>query len=362
MLDRSQVLTLIKIRNQGDSIFSALPRELAHYLFLSGYHDLSYDKDTDIAILLKHIVFGSYDAAEDMLEENPWLLLQYSHIKAPSGAIIPKTTPLQCAFKAGDYHMAVMICLFFNRLKNGHVLYAEEYAKCKKHFEDMTVLKEFLELAYIPNDDMKGTILPDPKKYDITQQEDLKDLFKILESIKNSSPKEVTAALNFTIEHCNPLNQALELFRRRSSPTALFPMHSKYRKLIAAIFIYIVYFDELKRENIDKCDLFWRQVVGYLQRGLFAVELQALEGSAKTAIENMDAPARPIVQSIKHDSRKGLGYEYALRFDCPTGSKHFHEGHSTFFYQLKEFIIMKNLKLISLDPGHVMNVSPKMNK
>jgi hypothetical protein len=72
---------------------------------------------------------------------------------------------------------------------------------------------------------------------------------------------------------------ALAAFRDHFAPRAIKGgMHFNYANLSEAFKVYVNEFDNLKAtsaDNFNKCDLFWRQVIGFIQRGMPACDRQA---------------------------------------------------------------------------------------
>ena len=117
MLNREQTELMFKMRNQGDSIFSVLPKEVTQYIYLAGH--ASYDVNSSIAKLLHHIAYGEYAAAKAMLDGNPGLLLEVSNVVDPAGNTILAVRPYECALGAGDDDMAAMIKGYFAKIEEG---------------------------------------------------------------------------------------------------------------------------------------------------------------------------------------------------------------------------------------------------
>jgi hypothetical protein len=247
MLDRSEIMTLIMMRNREDNIFNILPRELTSYIYKTS-HD-SYDKDSDIAILLHHIAYGEKKAAEKMLKKNPGLLLDVSNVCDPAGNYILAIRPYECALAAGDGDMKRMISGYFSNIPEGEQEMEKQYAKYSKHIDNMLSRK------------------PDY------------DLEELMRFILKSSDKDVKAALDCDMEYKSELSNALSVFRKHFSPRVITEgMHFNYQNLVQAYYLYQREYENLQQNrcSYDKCNLFWRQVIGYIQRGLPACDRQAL--------------------------------------------------------------------------------------
>lgn len=76
-------------------------------------------------------------------------------------------------------------------------------------------------------------------------------------------------------------------------------MHYNYPTLIHAFELYDRKWNNLYRlsgNNYDKCDLVWRQVIGYLQRGLPAVDRFAFAQGLYDLVENK----KPLVRQTNY--------------------------------------------------------------
>ena len=102
---------------------------------------------------------------------------------------------------------------------------------------------------------------------------DLKPLFDI---IKQSSPDDIRAALAKDMAHDSTLRHAMYDFRDAVRPKKkTVGMHYEhYTTLQQAFDLLYKEWKELSSSytNYDKCDLVWRQIIGYLKRSLPAVD------------------------------------------------------------------------------------------
>ena len=149
------------------------------------------------------------------------------------------------------------------------------------------------------------------------------DLSVLMNIIMHSSAEDVTAALACNMENESVLCEALKEFRKAFAPRVITEsMHFNYQNLQHAFDIYADQFDELKKHghDYDKCDLFWRQVIGYIQRGLPACDRQAFAQGIYYIVENDEKLQRKFDFRIGggsfpvtagDNSIDGLGYKYA---------------------------------------------------
>ena len=306
MLNRSQIYTLLMLRKRGNNIFAALPRDLVRYI--GGAYD---NADIEIAALLHHIAYGNLAEAKAMLDKNPRLVLQSAHTETPSGLKVLHTTPLECALGAGDPEMAEMIESYFDakEIKGGAKIRDEQLARYRQHVEDM------LNSEKNP-------------PYDFTL---------LIDTLMAATPEDVTAALNLDFNHESVLRDVLAQFRIDFTPgTITSGLHFNYLHLLRAFEVYEQHYDALKQtsgDNYDKLRLFSRQVIGFIQRSLPAIDRMVFAQGLYDVVENKAKIVRSF--KFKYDnadfpvtvgdsSCSGLGYEYcgvwsAWRGRCSLG-------------------------------------------
>lgn len=273
------------------------PKPIAHLVESSRPAHTLFKPNLDkleVQELLHHIIYGDPVSAMKMLQKNPRLLLLSGDCVAPSGDRILGVTPYECALSAGDDDMALQIKACFSKIDNG-AEEAKQYEKLKPFIDAMPTQKP----SY-----------------------DLNSLFDI---IIKSSNDDVTAALN--CDQAIPKSElwnALEAFRKHFAPRDIKEgMHFNYQDLQQAFNIYAAKFSELKNSGnkYDKCDLFWRQVIGYIQRGLPACDRQAFAQGINYIVEHGEKLQRkfdfryggggfPITDG--EVSFDGIGYKWAV--------------------------------------------------
>jgi hypothetical protein len=207
------------------------------------------------------------------------------------------TTPLECALGAGDPEMAKMIETYFDakEIEGGAKVRDEQLARYRQYVEDM----------------MNAEKNP-PYNFSL-----------LIAKLMAASPEDVTAALNLDFNHESVLRNVLAQFRKDFTPgTTTSGMHFNYLHLLCALEVYEQKFNDLYKSggnDDDKLRLFSRQVIGFIQRGLPAIDRMVfaqglydvvenkakIERSFKFKCDNADFPV-----TAGDSSCSGLGYEY----------------------------------------------------
>lgn len=299
MLNRNQYLFLqFKARRDADCLFSQLPPEIIREISTFGRDDTEFNK------ALNHAAYGQLDDVKKILEKNPALVLLAGNVTTPGGLQVKNTTLLEFALLSGDPEMAEMILSYFDQLKNADG--SKQAGADEEKQRQLSRCKAAIDE------------LPNQQPYDLT---------KLIGIIKAATPADVTAALNKDMKHPSELRDALMQFRKDvSSGTVKKPqMHYNYQTLIRALEIYDREWNSLYRasgNNYDKCDLVWRQVIGYLQRSLPAVDRFAFARGHYDLVENKkplerktdykyDNGSFPAI-SPTDSSLTGLGFDYGI--------------------------------------------------
>lgn len=234
------------------------------------------EQDAIFADALEDAAYGRLDILQEKLASNPQLVLGRGDVITPGGQEIQGVTILECAIGAGDPEMAAMIQRYFSNVEHGEEALEIQLARYRPCLEEM-------------------------KSQQATYN--LKELITI---IIESKPEEVTAALNKQFNTNIKLHKALDEFRKAVQPKAITKpqMHYNYQLLIDAFQLYADEWNHLYRASGDdwaKCNLVWRQVIGYLQRGLPAVDRFAF---AKSLHELVEGNAQ-LVRDTKYQSGAG---------------------------------------------------------
>lgn len=201
----------------------------------------------DASALLLAVVQGNETEAKRLLTINPGLL-RSSKGEATDhfNRLIKCFTPFQAALCMGDVEMCEMMKEYFLQLGDGHLEMEEQF----------------------------NAIFPGGlNAYVQTQQEAVFDFNEILQAIIQAPENEVASALLKEFDINLPLHQALEKFRDAFTKKSLSePVFNPYH-LLRAFRTY----QDAKSNSLDtsaKCNLFWRQVVGFAERSSPACTLQ----------------------------------------------------------------------------------------
>jgi hypothetical protein len=329
MLTREQLHAFLCMRNRKGTLFFSWQKDLIFYMGEVSTHG-AFNKDSGIAVLLHHIVYGDLQSAKAMLELNPRLVLQAGHVVTPSGLKVVHTTPFECALGAGDPEMAQMIAPYFDSkiISGGAAVREKQYARYRPCIDNM----------------------PKQKSYDFTL---------LLHAIEQASPQDVAAALHNDLRHQSALSDALEQFRKAFIPDKItVGMHFNYQHLLHAYEVYDQEYDRLRNgDNFSKNYLFCRQVIGFIQRSLPAIDRMVFAQSLYDVVEQEVEIQRSF--KFKYDnsnfpdtssgftSHSGLGFEYFAmgKGSAPLGML---AGGRARFTLVGRFLSRKNLELAEL--------------
>jgi hypothetical protein len=290
MLNRSQIYTLLILRNRGNNIFSGLDNELICHI-----SDFGQDENNSAATLLHQVAYGNEKNVKAMLDANPRLVLAASNVVTPSGLTVMRVTPYECALGAGDPEMAELIGAYFSQkeIENGEKEKTEQYERYRSAIKSMLRQKPY-------------------------------DLGWLIDIIKQSSATDVVAALR-NRAHESLLRDALVKFRNDLKPGKMTKagMHFNYSSLEHAYDLYEREFYNLTNgDNYDKCRLVWRQLIGYEMRNLPECDRRAF---ARSLYDEVVKNKESLKKSFKFindfgdfpvtagdDSHSGLGFDFAM--------------------------------------------------
>jgi hypothetical protein len=192
--------------------------------------------------LLKHIAYGEQIEAEKMINASPYLLMMSGDVVDYSLRKIINVTPAQLAFGGDDEVMCAML-----KEKLG----AEEFEKqiSEKFIEDAEAEKQSLdEFTEIINQLVDA--ISDPQA-------------NILDEINH-------------VANDSPLRNLLDTFRVKFAPGEVRAgKHFNVQFLLKACEIYDANYERWGLGWGQECQLFWSQVVGYLERLLPVSYVQA---------------------------------------------------------------------------------------
>jgi hypothetical protein len=287
MLTREQLHALLCLKKRNLTFFSTLPRDLIRYMTQTSIDS----PDSEIVKLLHDIAYGDLQSAKDMLEVNPRLVLQASHVVTPSGLKVMHTTPLECALGAGDAEMAKMIEPYFDsdKISGGAAVRTKQYARYRTHIENML----------------------DQPPYDFTL---------LMDTLKQASSAEADAALANDTTYASALSDVLEQFRKDFTPGKIHVgMHFNYQHLLQAFEVYLQNFRFLYRvDNTVKTQIFCCLVIGFIQRSLPAIDRMLYAQGLYTVIDQAAIKRSYLYKTSDlrfpvtagDDSRSGLGFGY----------------------------------------------------
>lgn len=248
MLTREQVYTLLMLRNREGNILSGLPDELICHI-----SDFGQGPNSKIARALRLAASG---VEEDMVKlvamvkANPRLLLQAGNVMTRGGVFVTRTTLYEFFLGEGDPVGAKRIEFGFALITNGENERIRQYERYRPHIKALAKQIKSKQPAF--------------------------DLTPLLDTIKKSSPADITAALNKDMSHNSELRDALIAFRNAVRPKRkTVGMHYEhYTTLQQAFDLLYDEWEELSHNcrHYDKCYLVWRQIIGYLERSLPTVD------------------------------------------------------------------------------------------
>ncbi|MGE3318030.1 MAG: hypothetical protein AB7I18_01930 [Candidatus Berkiella sp.] len=139
----------------------------------------------------------------------------------------------------------------------------------------------------------------------------------MLQAIIHAPNNEVTAALAKAFDNNLPLHRALEKFRKAFTEKSLSEIVFNPYHLLKAFETYNTEFDNLG--NWDKRNLFWRQVIGFVQRYLPACTLQAFAQGIYYIVEDKEPLKRSFQFKFKWGAEtmspskdfSGFGFDFA---------------------------------------------------
>ena len=253
MLNREQRLMLFKARRTTNCLFSNLPVELIREIGLFGCDDTAFNK------ALRHAALGTdgdLAIVVEMVKANPRLLLQTGHVVTRGGVGVRYTTLYEFFLGEGDPDAAKQIEFGFANIPNGENERKRQYEQYEPHIKALAKQVASKQPAF-----------------------DLRPLFKM---IKESSAADITEALNIndpnrTVTRNTPLRASLAQFRNAVNPKKSISVGMHYEHYTTLSQAFDLLDDEWKAlsdnyTNYDKCRLVWRQIIGYLQLSLPAVD------------------------------------------------------------------------------------------
>ncbi|WP_152571640.1 hypothetical protein [Legionella norrlandica] len=287
LLENSTLQTLLTETTMGNRLAELLNQaetERGNVSTQAGF----FKKSSSLANeLVQYIVYEDFTKSQALLKANPSSLetllkekvtvIDYSRRKAK------QKTAFQAALCAMDDELCAMLAKYM----------PEEEMACQYQ----EIFREGHEKYY--------------------QEQTSFDFSQIVETISQSSDTDIQKAISLEIPNDTLLWRNLERFRvdftKRSFQEAVFnPQH-----LINAFELYDSQYDDW---SWNQKNLFWRQVIGYVQRFLPANIAMDFAQGLYGRVENKEKPARSVkfkygkgsIFPLAFDSFSGLGYEYAI--------------------------------------------------
>lgn len=285
----------------GDSLLEQLPTELlqgsiAQYFSDADLCSLSQAsitmfftyRDSLAKTLLSHVVKGEEAEALKMIDAHPRLLLIPSKAIATdySGRSYQGFTPFQGALLSHDFTLWRKMEPYFDKLPEGQ---AEKARQFKEIFPEG---------------------LPQQHHYDFNT---------LVQVISNTSDADIMTVLRKE-NNDTPICQAFNDFRATFTAIAMKETFFNPSHLIKALEVYI---NQSNTWSSHKRDLFWRQVVGYVQRFLPACYAQAILQGLYSIVEEIKPLERLLnyqFSSISYyplTESSGLGFDFGIDYSLP---------------------------------------------
>src|SRR3990167_5934671 len=300
MITRDQLHAMVLIRKREGNFLSALPNPWFDYITKTDEHP-----NSEINIALR---FAASALTEDMaklvemIKTNPRLLLEAGNVVTRAGISVTRTTLYEFFLGEGDPYAAKQIEFGFANIPNGEGQRSRQYERYKPHIEALAKQVESKQPTF-----------------------DLKSLFKI---IKESSAADITEALNIndlnrTTTRNTPLRVALAQFRKAVAPKESITVGMHYKHYTTLQQAFDLLDDGWKAlsdnyTNYDKCRLVWRQIIGYLQLSLPAVDrfgfARAFEDKERTLNFKYDNGSSfpDLTSADGGQGLSGLGVDHAI--------------------------------------------------
>lgn len=256
--------------------------------------------------ILQKVVYGNEADVRAALESVRSDPAQLAHALSDTGTVkdysdrtITGMTLLQAAAASGDIDMCLM-------LKN--YMSPEEFAA---------------QLSEIFPEGIEA--------HEAHQQRNAFNFDTIFAAIRAANTTDLDAALNKT-DNGSALCRALEEFRHQFTAISNNEKIFNPQHLLRAFEVHNAFWDQCERDGSDrdykKCDLFWRQIIGYTQRFMPTCYAQAFAQGLCYLVEPYEGAlwwrSEPFNRSLKlkhHnfsyfplplDSRSGLGFDFVI--------------------------------------------------
>lgn len=260
---------------------------------------------------LKFVLDGNFKALMAKVESDPELLLEVQTAHDHLGREYT-CTPLEAIFKVGDPWMFDAVVPLIKELPNGEALLQAQFDNVFARVQ-RPLNKD--EKALSPRQLWEEAL--DAKEREL--KADCFDFTDITNAIKTASREDVKAALdNPGANHGSALDAALATFKQAFHNQAFRELHANPFHLLKAIEIYVS--QDFNGLSHDQCDLFWRQVIGHVERYLPAVDKQVFHQRLYETIQNNTLRGNDRLLHFKYSralsmlvlsNSSGLGLHYA---------------------------------------------------
>ncbi|MGA2655755.1 MAG: hypothetical protein ABSF18_07230, partial [Gammaproteobacteria bacterium] len=272
------------------------------------------------AELVKLVLENKIDKAESKIAAAPLLLLEPVTINDPAGRTIRCATAYQAALGAELPIMAAMITNYFT----------DEDLELNEGEAEVERLRQYDQ--QIPPDYAEATLY---------------DFSGLAQSITASSNEDIEAAAKFENNE-TPICIALNEFRQKLTPGV--HSYGKHFNIELLIQAYATYLQNHAQWNRQKLNLFWCQVIGYVQRlltaematgfelgrqGLQSIKLQSCGTFKFYAHRALNKGIFP----LDSDMHNRLGYHWAV-------SLFFDHGGDTITHEVMGIRLPKIIKLL----------------
>lgn len=289
--------------------------------------------DLPVTIFLNHVVHGDFKKAKAMLDKNPSLVFYRGQVTDYSGRTL-EGTAYQIALGAEDVSrqghmdegMADMIRGYFIKALENDENHANE--EIEKQFKEQFPEIEFPEY-YETDEKKRTTIIRRKEAFD----PDIIALEKVANAILHADTKEIQAIRtgtqdrhaydNLELKVTGECAKALQAFRDYLKPQTVIKKgkHFNTQLLIKALDKYISNQYNLfgGHWNTPKNLLFWRQVIGYIQRYMPANLAQAfcqglwnMTTGGSSLERNLKLEDESFFYPLNLSSSPGLGFDHSI--------------------------------------------------
>jgi len=245
--------------------------------------------------LMKRVICGEETRAESILESAPYLSLSRiskdRQTTDPSGQLITGLTPFQAALCAGDVEMCQMMEPYIDQLKNGREVRQIQFREIFPQGLEESVRSQKLAASAF-------------------------DFRPIVNAITSATDLDVKAVLEKR-DNGSVLCETLDIFRKAFKQCVTDELVYNPYYLLR---VFEIYDEQSDIWGGDKRHLFWRNVIGFVERFMPVCYAQAFARGIYYIVEEDVALARSLnlrfggesLYPLNFDFPIGLGFDYAL--------------------------------------------------